>query len=360
MNRMSVPSNVFVYEYFSGGGSPDGNVPDGLAAEALGMLGALLADFQKWDAVRTVTILDPRFENRIPGLNRHTLPADEVVCASPDEHDAVFLSLLGCCEAALVVGPETDRILSGLSRGVESAGIPLLGSSASAAATAGDKEACSRIFCSANLPAVESCIAGFDSAEQTAEEKGFPLVFKPLDGIGSEGVCLVGDRLDIAEALSRVRRATAHDRILLQPFIDGIHASVSLLVAGGRCLPLSLNLQLIRPGMPFDYRGCEVPFDHPKIQNAWDLACSASNLIPGLNGYVGVDMILADDSFRLVEINPRLTTSYIGLRQVSRLNPAKMIFEACTRNILPDRVPLEGRVVVVKDDPDSWGWKPAN
>jgi predicted ATP-grasp superfamily ATP-dependent carboligase len=357
---MSVPSNVFVYEYFSGGGSPDGNVPDGLAAAALGMLWALLADFQRWAAVRTVTVLDSRFENRIPGLNRNTLPADEVVLTSPDEHDAVFLSLLNRCDAAMVVGPETDRILSGLSRGVESAGIPLLGSSASAVAIAGDKEACNRILCSANLPAVESCIAGFDSAEQTAEEKGFPLVFKPLDGIGSEGVCLVRDRSEITDALSRVRKATAHYRILLQPFINGIHTSVSLLVAEGRCLPLSLNRQLIQPGMPFDYRGCEVPFDHPKIHNAWDLAASASSLIPGLNGYVGVDMILAGGSFQLVEINPRLTTSYIGLRQVSRLNPAKMIFEACTRKILPDGVPLEGRVIVVKDDPDSWGWKPVN
>ncbi len=355
-----MPSKVFVYEYFSGGGSPDGNVPDGLAAEALGMLWALLADFQEWDAVRTVTVLDPRFENRIPGLNRNTLPADEVVLASPDEHDAVFLSLLNRCDAVLVVGPETDRILSGLSRRVESAGVPLLGSSASAAAIAGDKENCSRIFCSANLPAVETCVAGFDSAEQIAEEKGYPLVFKPLDGIGSEGVCLVGDRLEITEALSRVRKATAHDRILLQPFIEGIHTSVSLLVAESRCLPLSLNRQLIQPGMPFDYRGCEVPFDHPKIRDAWNLAASASSLIPGLNGYVGVDMILAGDSFQLVEINPRLTTSYIGLRQISRLNPAKMIFEACTRKILPDRIPLEGRVVVVKDDPYSWGWRPVD
>ena len=101
-----------------------------------------------------------------------------------------------------------------------------------------------------------------------------------------------------------------------------------------------------------------MPLSHPKILNARDLASSASKLIPGLNGYVGVDMILTDGSFQLVEINPRLTTSYIGLRQVARMNPAKMIFEACIREILPDRVPLEGRVIVMKDDPNSWGLEP--
>jgi predicted ATP-grasp superfamily ATP-dependent carboligase len=70
---------------------------------------------------------------------------------------------------------------------------------------------------------------------------------------------------------------------------------------------------------------------------------------------VGVDLILADDSVQLVEINPRLTTSYIGLRQVAGMNPAGLIFDACTRQSLPESVPLDGRVVVVKDDPASWG-----
>ncbi|MBN2318922.1 MAG: ATP-grasp domain-containing protein [Acidobacteria bacterium] len=352
---MSVPSNIFVYEYFSGGGSPGGELPGGLAAEALGILWALLADFNKWDGVRTVTVLDPRFEDCIPGLNRNTLPAGEVVCASPGGHDAIFLSLLSRCDAALVVAPETDGILSRLSLQVENAGIPLLGSCASATAVAGDKEACDRIFRDAGLPTVETCIAGFDSAEQMAEAKGFPLVLKPLDGFGSEGVCLVGNRTDIFGALERIRPVTSRDRISIQPFLDGLHVSVSLLVAGDRCLPLSLNRQLIQPGMPFCYRGCEVPFIHERIRNVMDLACEAVGLIPGLNGYAGVDLILTDDAVRLVEINPRLTTSYIGLRQVSRINPAELILEAGLRGKLPDCVPLRGKAVVMKDDPGTWG-----
>lgn len=355
-----MPSYVFVYEHFSGGGSPGSEPPDRLAAEALGMLWALLDDFQKCSDVHTVTVLDPRFEDRIPGLNRNTLPADEVVCVSPGGHDEIFLTLLNRCDAALVVAPETDGILSGLSARVESAGIPLLGSSASATATAGDKGACARIFRGANLPTVETSVVGFESAELTAEDMGFPLVFKPLDGIGCEGVCLVGGRSDISEALTRIRRVTSGGRILMQPFIDGIRASVSLLIAGDRSLPLSLNRQLIQPGMPFEYLGSEVPFSHPKIRDAWNLACSASHRIPGLKGYVGVDLILTDDSAYLIEINPRLTTSYIGLRQVTGMNPAGMIFEACMRGRLPDHVPLAGRVVVMKDNPDSWGLKILN
>jgi hypothetical protein len=32
-----------------------------------------------------------------------------------------------------------------------------------------------------------------------------------------------------------------------------------------------------------------------------------------------------------------------------------MIYEACIQGILPESVPLSGRVVVKKDDPFTWG-----
>jgi hypothetical protein len=72
---MSSALTVFVYEYFAGGGCPEGDLPAGLASEALGMLWAVLREFRDWGKVRTVAALDRRFEQRIPGLDRGTLPA---------------------------------------------------------------------------------------------------------------------------------------------------------------------------------------------------------------------------------------------------------------------------------------------
>jgi predicted ATP-grasp superfamily ATP-dependent carboligase len=40
-------------------------------------------------------------------------------------------------------------------------------------------------------------------------------------------------------------------------------------------------------------------------------------VIPGLAGYVGIDLLLPDGGDPLiVEINPRLTTSYVGYRRI--------------------------------------------
>jgi len=351
---MSFRSTVLVYEFFSGGGYPIGELPGGLATEALGMLWALLTDFRRWGLVRTLTALDPRFEERVPGLNRSTLPADEVVEASREDHREIYLSLLKRCDTAIVIAPESDNILAWFTAQAELKGVPVLGSAASAVAAAGNKAECHKLFSKAGLPNPKTQTVSFDRAPQAATEIGFPLVIKPVDGVGCEGVYMVNQASGLDAALKCVCGVTSRNEILVQSVARGAPASASLMISGDRCLPLSLNRQLIEAGSPFRYSGSEVPFSHGAAKRAVDLACSAVNLIPGLRGYVGVDLVLADDSVLLIEINPRLTTSYIGLRMVSQKNLAAAIWEACVDGILPEQVPLCGRVTIKKDDPASW------
>ena len=332
-------------------------MPVSIAAEALGMLWAVLQDFRQWGAVRTITALDTRFEQRIPGLCRETLPANEVIRARAGDHEEVYLSLLKRCDAVLVIAPETDGILSRLAEQAETEGIPLLGCSAAAVATAGNKAVCSRLFDLANLPAPKARTATFSTAVHVAAQIGCPLVIKPIDGVGCEGVCRLNSLSDLPEILALIRQSTAQEQMLLQSLVNGTHASVSLLVAEDGCLPLSLNLQMIEAGAPFQYLGSRVPFQHPLSDKAIALASSAVGLIPGLKGYVGVDLVLAEDHVELIEINPRVTTSYIGLRQVATMNLAQAIWDACMKGVLPDFFPLNGEVVIRKDDPGSWGFR---
>jgi tyramine---L-glutamate ligase len=355
MIRMSAMPTVLVYEFFTGGGCPEGPLPGGLASEALGMLWASLADFRSWGAVHTVTPLDPRFNECVPGLNRKTLPAGEVVCALHGNHEAIYNSLLKRCDAVLIIAPETNGILARLTAQAEIAGKTVLGSSASAVATAGDKAACGMLFHRAKLPTPKTRMADFASASRIAKQLGCPLVVKPIDGIGSEGVFRLDRVSELPAILDSIRKVTDHDRILLQSYVDGIPASVSLMVSNGRSLFLSLNRQLMEIGSTFRYLGSQTPYDHPARNDAIALAGSAVRKIPGLRGYVGVDMVLTDNAPQLIEINPRLTTSYIALRQIARVNLAEAIWNACRNGVLPDCIPLSGQVAIKKDDPASWG-----
>jgi tyramine---L-glutamate ligase len=351
--RMSSPI-ILIYEYFSGGGFPPGDPPTGLATEALGMLLALLTDFRALGIARVATVLDPRFEELIPGLNRASLPADKVVIASHDEHEQAFRSLLNDCTAALIVAPETDGILARFTVYVEEANIPVLGADSSAIAIAGNKPACDRIFRSAGLLTPDACVCIFADACHCAEAINFPLVIKPVDGIGSEGVCLARNLSELSTALDLVRQATTHDEIMLQSFITGTYASVSLLVSEKGIMPMSLNLQMIEPGMPFQFSGIQTPCNHPMASKAFEAACAAARLIPGLKGYVGVDLVLSDDQAWLIEINPRITTAYVALRRISKMNLAQSLWDACCIGLLPDQLSFEGDALVIKDDYKTW------
>ena len=64
--------------------------------------------------MRTITALDSRFEERVPGLNRKTLPADQVFSVSQSDHREIYLSLLNRCDAAIIIAPETDEVLAWL------------------------------------------------------------------------------------------------------------------------------------------------------------------------------------------------------------------------------------------------------
>ena len=73
----------------------------------------------------------------------------------------------------------------------------------------------------------------------------------------------------------------------------------------------------------FRYEGGQLPLPSPWKVRAVHLGFRAIAGISGLQGYVGVDVVLGEDGRDFaIEINPRLTSSYLGLRQLARDNLA--------------------------------------
>lgn len=333
--------HVLVHEYISGGGWPEPNLPNGLVAEGLAMLRAVLDDFRAWGGVRTTTTRDYRLAH-VP------LSADHVIELDPQDHNQVLENLAGQCTAALIIAPESDGILGSLSTLMVRNGARLLGSGPGSVATAADKWACHRLFTQAGLPTPDTCYVDGDGARKAAENIGFPLVIKPVDGVSCEGIGLIPDAPALLSVLEKSRYSAR--RFLLQRYIEGDHASACLLVAGNDNLCLSINRQFIEIGLPFSYQGSEVPFSGDKYQEAVKLAQRAATLVPGLKGYIGVDLLIANAGCYVIEINPRLTTSYIGLRSVVNVNLAQAIWEAAIRDILPRKVALQGKFAFRKEN----------
>jgi predicted ATP-grasp superfamily ATP-dependent carboligase len=79
----------------------------------------------------------------------------------------------------------------------------------------------------------------------------------------------------------------------------------------------------------FRYLGGAVPLPADLSQRAVQAATRAIATIPDISGYVGVDLVLglAEDGSEdaVIEINPRPTTSYVGLRALAEANLAEAL-----------------------------------
>jgi len=196
------------------------------------------------------------------------------------------------------------------------------------------------------FPIPKSLILNIDGAivdvlRTIKKQLKFPLVFKPADGSSCSGISVVKNDDQIEQAISKIRQVTSSKSFIVQEFIDGASASVSLISNGKKAIPLSLNSQSLILSPPYAesrYEGGCVPFSHSLEQDAFFLAQKVVEAFPGLHGYIGVDVILTEDQVFVVDVNPRLTTSYVGLRQLGDFNIAQLLVGAVVEGKLPKKI----------------------
>jgi len=231
------------------------------------------------------------------------------------EGSATLDALIASADAVWLVAPETDRCLERLAVRVERSGKTLLGSGATAIRRASDKARLPRRLARHGVPHPKTRVLrpGADWGK-AARELGYPLVVKPARGAGCKGVCLARNARELRDALDIARLANGSESLLLQRYVSGTAASVSLLANGRRAVALTVNAQSVRASTPFSYRGGKTPLDHPLAGQAVETALRACKAFPGLRGYIGVDVVLTESEAVVIEVNPRLTTAYLGVR----------------------------------------------
>ncbi len=325
--------SILVHEYVTGGGfAPLPELPS-LCAEGETMLRAVIQDLKAWGTARIVSTRDQR-------LNGPPLAADEIIPLSPDIFSSSFASLAAKADACLLIAPEEHGILAELSETVLNAGSRLIGSLPQGIRTASDKWVCHQLLQQAGLQVPRTEFAPAGKAREVALNFGFPLVLKTIDGQGSLGVCLATNQVSLAHALDYLPQS---EPLLVQRYLQGEHTSVSLLVSATGIRPICANRQRIVPGIPFTYHGGSSPYlKHPDIEKAIGLAVQAVKIIPGLRGFVGVDLILSGGECVLIELNPRVTVAYAGVRNIVNCNLAEAISRACLEDELPEKITFSG------------------
>jgi formate-dependent phosphoribosylglycinamide formyltransferase (GAR transformylase) len=91
-----------------------------------------------------------------------------------------------------------------------------------------------------------------------------------------------------------------------------------------------------------------VPFEHPQKEAAFTAAKRVVDAFGGLRGYVGVDVILSGERVFVVDVNARLTTSYVGLRKVAGFNVGAALVDAVLERKMPQRAGTKGAACFTK------------
>ncbi len=165
-----------------------------------------------------------------------------------------------------------------------------------------------------------------DQRPNATESQKF--VIKPRYGVGSEDVRLITSRTLRWDELPP---SEADSPFIIQPFMEGIACSVGFLGGGADRPPTILPAaeQLIAAdGQTLRYTGGRVPANSHVQQAVTPLAPRIAAALGKFHGYAGVDLIVGTDgNVQIVEMNPRLCTSYIGYRAVTEENLARRMLD---------------------------------
>ena len=211
--------------------------------------------------------------------------------------------------------PETGGLLERISRLAVEVGCELIGSRPEAVQIAASKLRTARHLARHGIDVVPT-----HTLADAIPGRNTRWVAKPDKGVGGEGIRIIDKPL--GDAISGL---ISGEDYVVQPYVKGRPASLSLLCYEGEACLLSVNLQqVVEVDGRFQVRAIRV--NGLRRANGYvELACSIATAIPDLWGYVGVDLICTPAGPVVLEINPRLSVSYAGLHRVLGVNPAALV-----------------------------------
>ena len=282
MARIGKKMKVLIFEYITA----SGETCESLQHEGQMMLDALLCNFEK-------------------------LPNIEIVIATKED----FKHQLKTVDAAWIIAPEFDDILAYFCQLVENENKILLNSPSKAVALTANKLTTFQILIAAKIPTVPTHIFKPEFDYDKTKE----WIIKPIDGAGAENTFLLQSKNDWFTL------PYFEKNVLIQAHIRGEKISLSCLFKKGEARLLCINLQIFEmQNQQFVLKNIEVNFkqDDGYYQK---LASQIATAFPDLWGYVGIDLIENETDCFVLEINPRLTTSFAQIEEKMGLNIAALV-----------------------------------
>ena len=346
---------IFIFEFASGGGFNRVNIPISLFSEGFGMLRSIIKDFKSL-GFEIYTLLDYRIHH----ISAVLAIDNFVIIKRKENYLKQFKTLVKDCEYAFIIAPESTNILYKLTNIVKNYNKIVLSTNLEGIKISTSKINTYKFFRKNKITTPETYLIPLKKNNLDVEfvirkfhELKNPIIIKPEDGVGAESIYFFEKKNQIENFFQDFKyKIEAGRYYVLQEFVEGKDLSISLInnvtslnLQTKKPYILSINSQNItikNPNYKSEYFGGFTP-----IENHQKTSIELTKILEKIDfsqfsGYFGIDLIKSEDSrFYFIEINPRLTTSYIGLRNVINQNPAKLILESRLNGIKPKGVKLQ-------------------
>ncbi len=335
-----INQKLFIFEFVSGGGYNQLDIPSSLFCEGYAMLRTIAEDFKKL-GFQITTLLD----KRISHLSRY-LYSDIVKLVKPkDDFLEKYIECVKESTSCFIIAPEFSKHLYNLTQIVKDYKKKILSVDLYGVWLGTSKLETYKYFIINKVNSPKSykipfkgSVIDMDFILQKFDQLGNSIIIKPEDGAGSEFIFHFEAKDQILQFFERSKAKLDVARsYIVQEYIDGDDLSISII---NRTNPkntgvmdpiiLSINTQDVQnldPNKDSLYLGGFTPVENYEVLRKKLEKILKSMDLTNFQGYFGLDFIKkTDNSIYFIEINPRLTTSYIGIRNILDYNPLEFLF----------------------------------
>ncbi|MFH1300929.1 MAG: ATP-grasp domain-containing protein [Planctomycetota bacterium] len=323
--------NVFVSEYLCSGACEESRADESLLTEGAAMLDAVIADLLEMPDCRVTTCVQKDLDLSVFQREGEDGRFQIHRVREPGEEQDYFDQSCLQADVVWIIAPEFDEILySRTARAIE-LGAKVVGPELAAIQLTADKWRLFEFLNELSLPTIPTSLP---ESELSPPPYELPCIIKHRFGAGGLGLQRLTQPVEWLVALSDLQENGVD--YIVQPFVFGQLLSTVVLFSSERREIFPIGEQHICWESGYEYQGGMLPAElnakeTRSIQQLLERVCDA---LPGLAGYIGVDLLLPDSNPAqplIVEINPRLTTSYTGYRYFTQDNLAERIVDSETK-----------------------------
>lgn len=247
------------------------------------------------------------------------------------DFEAAFKQVLSKADLVWLIAPECDDILLNLTLLCEDAKVPVIGANADMVSLAADKLKTAAWLAATNIRSPLSLSVPAWQAQGDSIKPSQSWLAKPLKGVGCEGICVLPDDQSVTAWINTQTQASLSRYFLQAEVLQSQPASLSVLCCQGRAVLLSCN-RLIT-----EQRDGAILLKQIVVNGFAEhwatfqrLADTIAAQLPDMRAYLGIDVMFDASSYALsvLELNPRLSSSYVGLSKATGQNIAQCLLNA--------------------------------